>query len=220
LGQKIGFSCNGLLDDINLGSNVLLKFHGVGDTVLRGHLVRFVLDVVQLAVGFLHPAVDGLDGLVKVVERAAEVFNLLNLLLEAANNLQFLLDGLDFLLDKVFLVLRQSHGHDIVVVLDVGEHGLNGGLAVVEDLLSLFQVLESSCEVETFLDLLHLLLSALELDNDGFKTLSITFPGSLGVLEECETGLSLVLGLIPTFFNALDMSVQEFGFAEIIQVYY
>ena len=62
--KKICLGFDGLLDDLNLGSNILLQLHGVGDAVLRGHLVRLVLDVVELAVGVLHPVVDCLDGLV------------------------------------------------------------------------------------------------------------------------------------------------------------
>ena len=169
--------------------------------------------MVELTIGILHPGVNGLDGLVKVVQGSAEIFDLLDLLLKPGNNLELLLDSLDLLLDEVLLVFRESHGHDIVVVLDGSEHALNGVFAVVEDLLPLLQVLKGGLQVEAFLDLLDLLLGALEVGGNGLKTLGITLPGSLGVLQKLETGLSLVLGLIPTLLNTLDMAVQELGFA-------
>ena len=123
-------------------------------------------------------------------------------------------------LDEVLLVFGESHGHDVVVVLDGSEHALDGALAVVEDLLPLLQVLEGGLKVEALLDLLDLFLGALEVSGDVFQTLGVALPGSLGVLEQLKTGLSLVLGLVPTFLNTLDMAVQELGFAEhkIIQM--
>jgi hypothetical protein len=123
------------------------------------------------------------------------------------------LDSLHLLLDKVLLVLWKGHSHDVIVVLDVGKHGFDGVLAVVEDLLSLLQILKGSLEIESFLDLLHLLLSILKLDSDGFQALSIALPGSLGVLEQLKAGGCLILGFIPSLFNALDMSIQKLRFA-------
>jgi len=39
LGQEISLSGNGLLDYLNLCSNIFLQFHGVGNTIFRGHFI-------------------------------------------------------------------------------------------------------------------------------------------------------------------------------------
>merc|ERR1719219_3113671 len=55
LGQKSLLSLSILLQDLNLGSNVLLEVHGPGNTVLRQHGARGFLDVLQLLSGLCHP---------------------------------------------------------------------------------------------------------------------------------------------------------------------
>jgi hypothetical protein len=92
------------------------------------------------------------------------------------------LNSLDLLLDKVFLVFWQSHCHHIVIVLNVGKHRFDGVLAIVEDLLTLLKVLKSCMKIEPLLHLLDLLLSLLKFNSNCFKTLSIAFPCSFGVL--------------------------------------
>jgi len=187
-------------------------------TILRGHLVRLVLDLVQVDVGLLHPGVDELEGLVKILQPVAEVLDLLDLLVEPVDDLELLLDSLDLLLDEVLLVFGQSHGHDVIVALDISKHSLDGVLAVVEELLSEFKIFQSALEVEPFLDLLDLLLGLLELDGNVLQTGSVTQPGVLGVVEQLETGLGLLLGVLPSVDNTLDVAVEELGFANVKKI--
>lgn len=186
--------------------------------ILRGHLVRLVLDLVQVDVGLLHPGVDELEGLVKILQPVAEVLDLLDLLVEPVDDLELLLDSLDLLLDEVLLVFGQSHGHDVIVALDISKHSLDGVLAVVEELLSEFKIFQSALEVEPFLDLLDLLLGLLELDGNVLQTGSVTQPGVLGVVEQLETGLGLLLGVLPSVDNTLDVAVEELGFANVKKI--
>ncbi len=216
--QKLCFVLDHLLDGLNLGSNIFLELHGVRYTILRGHLVRLVLDLVQVDVGLLHPGVDELEGLVKILQPVAEVLDLLDLLVEPVDDLELLLDSLDLLLDEVLLVFGQSHGHDVIVALDISKHSLDGVLAVVEELLSEFKIFQSALEVEPFLDLLDLLLGLLELDGNVLQTGSVTQPGVLGVVEQLETGLGLLLGVLPSVDDTLDVAVEELGFANVKKI--
>lgn len=216
--QKLCLVLDHLLDGLNLGSNIFLELHGVRYAILRGHLVRLVLDLVQVDVGLLHPGVDELEGLVKILQPVAEVLDLLDLLVEPVDDLELLLDSLDLLLDEVLLVFGQSHGHDVIVALDISKHSLDGVLAVVEELLSEFKIFQSALEVEPFLDLLDLLLGLLELDGNVLQTGSVTQPGVLGVVEQLETGLGLLLGVLPSVDNTLDVAVEELGFANVKKI--
>ena len=217
LWQKLCFVLDHLLNGLNLGSNILLELHGVRNAILRGHLVRLVLDLVQVDVSLLHPGVNKFEGLVKILQPVAEVFDLLDLLVEPVDDFELLLDSLDLLLDEVLLVFWQSHGHDIVVALNVSKHTLDGVLAVVKELLSEFKIFQSALEVEPFLHLLDLLLSFLILVGNVLQTGSVTQPGVLGVVDQLETGLGLLLGVLPPVDDALDVAVEELGFANVIK---
>ena len=123
------------------------------------------------------------------------------------------MDSLHLLLDKVLLVLRKSHGHDVIVVLDVPEHTFNSVLGVIEDLLPPVKIFQSIEQVEALLHLLDFFLSLLKFKSNVLQARGISKPGILGVGEQLKTSLSLVLGVLPSINNALDMAVQELGFA-------
>merc|ERR1712223_223670 len=141
-----------------------------------------------------------------------KLVNFVDLLREPGDNLEFFLDCLDFLLDKVLFVFGKSHGHDVVIVLDFTKHALNGVLGVVKDLLPLGQIVLGSIEIKALLDLLDLLLALLEFNDNGLESSSITFPGSFGVVQKLQTSRGLVLGFIPSLLDSANMAVQELGF--------
>ena len=203
-----------LLNDGYLGSNVFLELHGIRDTVLWSHHVGSLLDILELLLSILAPVINALDAVVELIELVNKVFNLLDLLFKLAHTVKLVSDCLDLLLDKVLLVIRQGHGHDLIVLLDGLVESLNAGLVVPEDLLPLLQIFKGSLKVEALLDLLHLLISLLKLDSNGFQALSIPNPGILGLLEELEPGSSLFLGDLPAILNPLNMTVQELGLAK------
>ena len=84
LWQEFKLCGSSSFDDFKFGSDVFLEVHCPGNTVLRGHLVGRVLDVLKLLSGQHHPVVDALQGSVKVLERGAEIINDLDLLLKLA----------------------------------------------------------------------------------------------------------------------------------------
>ncbi len=93
-------------------------------------------------------------------------------------------NSFDFFLDKVLLVLGQSHGHDIVIVLDVSVHSLDSVLGVLEDLLTLLEIFKCALKVEPLLNLLYFFFTLLELQGNILETRGITDPGILGVAQK------------------------------------
>ena len=67
--------------------------------------------------------------------------------------------------------------------------------------------------MEALLHLLDFFLSLLKFKSNVLQARGISKPGILGVGEQLKTSLSLVLGVLPSINNALDMAVQELGFA-------
>merc|ERR1719411_1485921 len=119
LWQQLQFSSSVGFDDLKLGSNVLLKIHRPSNTILRSHLVRRVLDVLQLLGGEQHPVVDALQRSVEVLEGAAEVLDDLDLLFKLTNNDKLLLKSSHLLGNDLLLVVRKGDSHDLYVVLDL-----------------------------------------------------------------------------------------------------
>merc|ERR1719450_1832779 len=72
-------------------------------------------------------------------------------------------------------------------------------------------------KVVPLLDLLDLLLGNLELRGNGLVVLSIANPGLLGVLEQLQSVLSLLLGVIPAFLDPLDIALKELGLVGVFQ---
>merc|ERR1719494_552936 len=181
--------------------------------ILREHSTRGLLDVLQLGGGSVLPAVNSLQGVVKVDEGGAEVLNDL----ETANNLKLSLNGLDLLVNNLLLVLRKGDGHAGEVVVDGLEESADGVVALVIQLLPLLQVGEGILKVVPLLHLLDLLLGNLELRGNGLVVLSIANPSLLGVLEQLQPVLSLLLGVIPAFLDPLDIALKELGLVRVFQ---
>merc|ERR1719219_2672069 len=72
-----------VLEDLELGSDVLLQIHGSGHTIFGEHCSGGFLDVLQLISGSVLPSINSLEGVVKVDEGSAEVLNNFNGVLEA-----------------------------------------------------------------------------------------------------------------------------------------
>merc|ERR1711899_387994 len=186
----------------------------------HGLLVSFCLrrfDFAELVFSILHPCINILECDIKVLEAGDKLIDFVNLLLESAENLKFVCDSFNFLLNKVFFVFGQGHGHNIVIVLGTAIHTIDNTLGVSKDLLSLFQVLAGSSKIEAFLNLFDFFFSFVEFNGNVFKTSTIAFPGSLSVVQKGQSGRGLLLGLIPTLFNAANMAVQELGFVGVLK---
>merc|ERR1712168_527129 len=217
LGKEFLLSGSVLDKNFHLGSNVFLEVHGSGNSVLREHASTLVSDIIKFSSGSILPAVNGSEGSIESRELVAELLKLVNLLLESASNLKLLANSLDFLLNNLLLVLREGDAHALEVAVDAGEQGIDGVVVSVEDILSLLEVIKGRLEVEPFLDLLHLILSLVKFRGNALIVLSISNPGILGFLEELESVLSLLLGVIPSNFDTLDMSLKELGFVGVLK---
>merc|ERR1719192_907262 len=217
LRKKSKLSSSTPLEDLKLGSNVLLQIHGPGHTILREHSTGGLLDVLQLGGGSVLPSVNSLQGVVKVDEGGAEVLNNGNSVLEAGDNLELGVNSLDLLVKNLLLVLRKGDGHAGEVVVDGLEESADGVVALVVQLLPLLHVSKGCLKVVHLLHLLDLLLGNLELRGNGLIVLSVANPGLLGVLEQLQPVLSLLLGVIPAFLDPLDIALKELGLVGVFQ---
>merc|ERR1719356_1881693 len=204
LRKKSKLSSSTSLEDLKLGGNVLLQIHCPGNTILREHSTRGLLDVLQLSGGSVLPAVNSLQGVVKVDKGGAEVFNNGNSVLEAGDNLELGVNSLDLLVKNLLLVLGKGDGHAGEVVIDGLEEPADGVVALVVQLVPL-------------LHLLDLLLGNFELRGNSLVVLSVANPGLLGVLEQLQSVLSLLLGVIPAFLDPLDIALKELGLVGVFQ---
>merc|ERR1711923_350924 len=217
LREKSSLGLSALLQNLKLGGNVLLQIHGPGHTILREHSTRGLLDVLQLGGGSVLPAVNSLQGVVKVDKGGAEVLNNGNSVLEAGDNLELGVNSLDLLVKNLLLVLGKGNGHAGEVVVDGLEESTDGVVALVIQLLPLLQVGEGILKVVPLLHLLDLLLGNLKLRGNGLVVLSVANPGLLGVLEQLQSVLSLLLGVIPAFLDPLDITLKELGLVGVFQ---
>merc|ERR1719331_2826415 len=90
-------------------------------------------------------------------------------------------------------------------VLEAGDNlklGLNSLDLLVENLL---------------LDHLDLFLSNLKLRGNSLVVLSVSNPGLLGVLEQLQPVLCLLLGIIPALLDPLDITLKELGFVGVLK---
>merc|ERR1719402_1786430 len=213
--SSLGFSA--LLQNLKLGGNVLLQIHGPGHTILREHSTRGLLDVLQLSGGSVLPSVNSLQGVIKVDEGSAEVLNNGNSVLEAGDNLELGVNSLDLLVKNLLLVLGKGDGHAGEVVVDGLEESADGVVALVVQLLPLLHVSKGCLKVVHLLHLLDLLLGNLELRGNSLIVLSIANPGLLGVLEQLQSVLSLLLGVIPALLDPLDIALKELGLVRVFQ---
>merc|ERR1712029_552743 len=88
LGKKSLFSFSIGLEDLKLGSNVFLEVHGSGNSVLRKHVSRSFLDVLELSGSSILPLIQSLQRVVKGSESSNKINNDLDSGLEASNNLK------------------------------------------------------------------------------------------------------------------------------------
>merc|ERR1719418_43501 len=137
--------------------------------------------------------------------------------LEASSNLELGFNSLDLLVHNLLLVFGESDGHASEVVIDALEKSRDGVVALVVQVLSLLHVGEGILKVVPLLDHLDLCLSNLKLSGDGLVVLTIANPGLLGVLEQLQPILCLLLGVIPTLLDPLDITLKELRFVGMLQ---
>merc|ERR1719259_407184 len=172
--------------------------------VFREHGSTLVLDIIKLSSGSILPAVNGLQGGVKGIELSTEFSKFVNLVLKSARNLKLFTDSLDLLFNDLLLVFRKSNTHALEVVVDGGEKTSNATIGIVVQVLS-------------FLDLLDFIFCLLKLRCNGLIVLSISNPSILGLLQKLQSVLSLLLGIIPTNLNTLDMSFKELRLVRVLK---
>merc|ERR1719300_433145 len=185
--------------------------------ILREHSSGCFLDVLQLSSCSLLPFVNRLQGVVKVNEGSAEVLNNLNSVLETSDNLELGLNSFDLLVHNLLLVLGEGDGHASEVVIDAFEKSSDSVVALVVQVLSLLQVGEGILKVVPLLDHLDLLLGNLKLLSNGLIVVSVANPGLLGVLEQLQPILCLLLGVVPALLDPLDIALKELGLVGVLQ---
>merc|ERR1719481_85237 len=153
----------------------------------------------------------------KALSSAQNSPSLSTLSLKSARNLKLFTDSLDLLFNDLLLVFRKSNTHALEVVVDGGEETSNATIGIVVQVLSLLEVIKGRLEVEPFLDLLDFIFCLLKLRCNGLIVLSISNPSILGLLQKLQSVLSLLLGIIPTNLNTLDMSFKELRLVRVLK---
>merc|ERR1740131_151781 len=216
LGQKLHLSGGVSLEDLQLGSNVLLKVHGPGNSVFRQHSTGGFLDVLQLGGGGILPGVESLQRVVEVGKSSNKLLNLSDGSLETCENLELILDSLNLLGETLLLVFWDGDAHRVVVVVNGVKESSNAIVSLFVYVLSLLEVSISGLEVEDFLHLLDFLLGELELSGDGLAILSVSNECVLGLSEKSKSVCGLVLGVFPSILDPLDVGLQELGFVGVL----
>merc|ERR1719412_424941 len=215
LGKKSKLGGSSFSKNRTLGGNILLEVHGPGYTILREHGAGSLLDVLKLSSGSILPAINGLKAVVEGSKISNKLFNDSNGFLEASNNLKLDLNSCNLLRKQLLLVLRKGDGHAGEVIIDSLEEATDGVVALIEQVLPLLQVRDGIIKSIPLLHLLDLLLSNLKLCSNSLVVLGIADPGLLGVLKELQPVLGLLLGIIPTLLNPLDITLKELGFVRV-----
>merc|ERR1719402_1390101 len=138
-------------------------------------------------------------------------------MIKKASNLKLSLNCGNLLGNNLLLVLRKSNGHTCEVGVDIIEQTSDGVVALLEQVLSELKIGQGSFKVVLLLDLLDLLLGNLKLAGNSLVVGGISNPGLLGIIKELQPGLGLLLGVIPTLLNTLDIAFQELGFVGVLQ---
>merc|ERR550519_1046826 len=149
--------------------------------------------------------------------RAAKLLNLANSSLESSKDLELLLDSLDLLGKSFLLVLGDGDAHGVVVVVNGVEEAIDAIISLLEDILPLLQISIGSIKIEDLLNLLDLLLSDLKVRGNGLAVLSIADESSLGLIEELQSVSGLVLGVLPSVLDSLDIGLKELGFVGVLE---
>merc|ERR1719300_1245750 len=187
LGQQLKLPVGVSLEDLQLGSNVLLEVHGPGNSVLGKHSTGGFLDVLQLGGGGILPGVESLQRVVEVSKSSNKLLNLGYSCFEATNNLELLLDSLNLLGEDLLLVLGDSDAHCLEVAVNGVEQTGNSIIRFLQDILSLFEVSVSGLQVEDLLNLLDLLFSPIKLASNSLAVLGVSNEGVLSLSEESKS---------------------------------
>merc|ERR1711868_107780 len=171
----------------------------------------------ELSGGSILPSIKSLEGVIKGSKSGDKLLDLSNSGLESSKNFQLLLNSLDLLGKSLLLVLWDGDAHASVVGVDGVEKASNAIIGLLQDVLSLLQVSIGSIKVEDLLDLLDLFLSNLEVAGNGLTVLSISNEGILGLIEELESVLGLLLGIFPSILDTVDIGLKELGFVRVLE---
>merc|ERR1719320_153904 len=202
LWEEFSFGCSIGFKDFNLSCNIFLEIHGSCNSIFREHASRGSLDIIKLSSSSLHPAINCLQRVVKACKRSNKLLNFGNGSLEAAKNFEFLLNSLHLLCQDLLLVFRDGDGHAIVIAIV---------FALLVKILSLLKISIGSFKVEVLLNLLNFFFGNFKFSGDGFIVFSITDECLLSFIQELQSFLCLLLGIIPTFLNTLDIALKELG---------
>merc|ERR1711868_200933 len=171
----------------------------------------------ELSGGSILPSIKSLEGVIKGSESSDKLLDLSNSGLESSKNFQLLLNSLDLLGKSLLLVLWDGDAHASVVGVDGVEQASNAIIGLLQDVLSLLQVSIGSIKVEDLLDLLDLFLSNLKVAGNGLTVLGVSNEGILGLIEELKSVLSLLLGLLPSVLDTVDIGLKELGFVRVLE---
>merc|ERR1740123_1016248 len=94
---------------------------------------------------------------------------------------------------------------------------MDGVVRPLQQTLSLAKVGIGSLKVEDLLDLLDLLLSNIKLIGDSLTVLSIANESRLGLSEKLQSLSGLVLGVLPSVLDSLDIGLKELGLVWILE---
>ena len=94
---------------------------------------------------------------------------------------------------------------------------MDGVVRPLQQTLSLAKVGIGSLKVEDLLDLLDLLLSNIKLIGDSLTVLSIANESRLGLSEKLQSLSGLVLGVLPSFLDSLDIGLKELGLVGVLE---
>merc|ERR1719278_2152027 len=217
LGQKVQLSGSDGLQDIQLGGDVLLEVHCPGNSVLGQHSTGSFLNVLQFSSGGILPGVQRLKGVIKVSQSSDKFLDLSDGSLESLENLELLLNSLNFLSETLLLVLRDGDAHCVKVIVDGVKESSDTIVSLLVDVLSLLQVGIGGLEVEALLHLLNFFLSKLKFSGDGLAVLSVADEGIFGLSEKSQSVGGLVLGVLPSVLDSLDIGLQELGFVGVLE---
>merc|ERR1711868_259872 len=171
----------------------------------------------ELSGGSILPSIKSLEGVIKGSKSSDKLLDLSNSGLESSKNFQLLLNSLDLLGKSLLLVLWDGDAHASIVGVDGVEEASNAIIGLLQDVLSLLQVSIGSIKVEDLLDLLDLFLSNLEVAGNGLTVLSVSNEGILGLIEKLKSVLSLLLGLLPSVLDTVDIGLKELGFVRVLE---
>merc|ERR1719384_2606013 len=94
---------------------------------------------------------------------------------------------------------------------------MDGVIRPPQQTLSLAEVSIGSLKVEDLLDLLDLLLGNIKLIGNGLTVLSVANESRLGLGEKLQSLSGLVLGVLPSVLDSLDIGLKELGLVRVLE---